>query len=1714
MTHFFGCLASFLLASLMVALRRFTRRAALPSRLGRLRSGCTVLGLGLLCIGCWAQSAACGPSGAGAVCGGAGVATLGQSSGTALGAGNPVHLVSGNKHLSEIDLPALPGPLGLEIVRHYNSLHAVAHAPATPLGRGWRLSYDTQLAVIGSTVQVLQADGSRLMFRRHVDDPGLCAGDDPARGYLRAHTSQDGERFDWHWQDGRVLRFDVAGHLVQVSLPSGDHLQLWRDPQGRLLRAVDPQGREMRFLHGPEQGGSDHRPLVAIDTPAGRFEYRHAAEDPFALLAVKPPEAGSPRARKHYHYEDRRFAAHLTGVSLESTDARGEPQLQRVSTYAYDEAGRAKSTRRGEDSLRLDYSRPGQTTLTDGQGRVTIARHGVVGGEWRLLELVGSGCLGCGPAPMSLAYDGIGRLVRESALDAKGRVLRSRVTIRDAQGRVEAVALVESQTGLPAQPIWVERHRYEAGSPLPAESRFPSVVQGQDRVLRVLRNPAGQVLSLREAGFSPLDVQGRPLPSGLDGRVAARFAQLALPIEREIRLDYEPIAGRSRLIAMDGPLPNGPRGDSSDSDLTRVRWDARGERVVQVQQPGRAVSDIARHPGGEHPWPERVDTGRTQWSDEAQNAGVRHRASARGAPRLRHLFDDFGRPVARLSADHGDTSFGFDEADRLVWMRDASGRIARYGHDIAGRLIFQSMPTPGDAAEVTRWTRGEREHRVEHPLQSEQARFDALGRLTDRLIQVTPPMDGRHAHQGPTASAAATDPDRPEGGSASAVAVHLQWRHDLQGRLLAARLPDGSWLRYRRDGRGQVVALERERLGTPWLWGLLPAQVLVSDIERDRFDLSRLRTGNGHEVRWWRGPDGHLARLLHRRIAPAGRGQTALAGQPDADSPALPAFFAAAASAPPLDPGVSRPGFGLALAHAGPVPQAHPDARTGHPGHPGLPGWVGRPADAQALVDERYWWDTAGNLVLREDRSFGRAEAWRHLHDADDRLLMSRRLVARDAMPGHAALPSAGKEGAGGALPGLRLYRYDAQGRRVQAAEVAEVAVGSPGATGAEATSRLQVAPDSHRLVSVDGRSVTNDATGRPAHLGSHRFEWSATGQLLSVHRLAEPTAPLAERTVEPSEAVLARYAYNHRGERVWVQRGGEEGRVQLHDGRRRLADLDPQGRIQRQWVWLADLPVAVIDAPPGGQVRPLAQAAWASVLWRDIRLLARLLAGRADSISWLHTNHRGAPVAVTDHDARLRWQAEYTDFGRARVRSLDGFELDLRLPGQHEDAATGLHHNDHRVYHPDLGRYLTPDPLGTPDGPDPYAYVRHNPWRWVDPSGLVLWAFDGTMNAPDSRTNVWHFAQAYDDRSAYDRFAGIHGLSFYASGPGITVDASGRHGTSTSDAAMGHSMNATLDRQFAAFLSYAAGHWRWHFAQGARAAGAARIDLDVVGFSRGAAMSREFTHRVRDYLRSEGFRSQYGDCLSVIQRMLALFDTVQGVHVDLLGGPPLRMSIPDEVTYVFHAVAMNETRALFDLESIHRSVDDIGEGGPYRVERGFVGAHSDIGGGYNGTAPGSTGGDLSDLTLMWMTSMAQSAGVNMNALPQELTQVTSPVVHDESRAWLWQAVQYASLSSSRDVQFWQAAPPLPPPDPSVQDPAVSTGPVREPRSSVDQREVVWPWDMSSMRSLAFLSPRRPASSADRRVADVDLCRYVGWLNAQASAGEVGAVRFPVPVGC
>jgi YD repeat-containing protein len=218
-----------------------------------------------------------------------------------------------------VDLPALPGILGLELVRHYNSemakrdhdWHRKYPGWRNMLGAGWRLSYHTQVFVDessqGKVLQIAQADGSSLSFQRKASVPIMKEATlsveeffatSPQHGHLERHARGKYISYLWRWSHERELAFNAEGRLTRITEPSGHYVDLSYD-DGQLNAITDPLGRKLELHYSTVPGlPTRSEMLTAIDTPVGRFEYQYGldANSPRLprLVQVKLPTAYDP----------------------------------------------------------------------------------------------------------------------------------------------------------------------------------------------------------------------------------------------------------------------------------------------------------------------------------------------------------------------------------------------------------------------------------------------------------------------------------------------------------------------------------------------------------------------------------------------------------------------------------------------------------------------------------------------------------------------------------------------------------------------------------------------------------------------------------------------------------------------------------------------------------------------------------------------------------------------------------------------------------------------------------------------------------------------------------------------------------------------------------------------------------------------------------------------------------------------------------------------------------------------------------------------------------------------------------------------------------------------------------------------------------------------------------------------------------------------------
>lgn len=139
------------------------------------------------------------------------------------------------------------------------------------------------------------------------------------------------------------------------------------------------------------------------------------------------------------------------------------------------------------------------------------------------------------------------------------------------------------------------------------------------------------------------------------------------------------------------------------------------------------------------------------------------------------------------------------------------------------------------------------------------------------------------------------------------------------------------------------------------------------------------------------------------------------------------------------------------------------------------------------------------------------------------------------------------------------------------------------------------------------------------------------------------------------------------------------------------IAETDGTGALIRDYIYLDGAPIALIASDPA----------------------------QPTGTFFYHTDHLGTPQMLTNGEQTTVWSADYNPFGEVDIVE-EVVSNPLRFPGQYFDEETGHHYNYFRDYDPKTGRYIQSDPIGLGDGPNTYSYVRNNPIKLIDTTGLT----------------------------------------------------------------------------------------------------------------------------------------------------------------------------------------------------------------------------------------------------------------------------------------------------------------------------------------------------------------------------------------------------------
>lgn len=221
--------------------------------------------------------------------------------------------------------------------------------------------------------------------------------------------------------------------------------------------------------------------------------------------------------------------------------------------------------------------------------------------------------------------------------------------------------------------------------------------------------------------------------------------------------------------------------------------------------------------------------------------------------------------------------------------------------------------------------------------------------------------------------------------------------------------------------------------------------------------------------------------------------------------------------------------------------------------------------------------------------------------------------------------------------------------------------------------------PGTNRLTSVGGYTLTYDVSGKLKRKskknssGTLVFDqslvWNSLGQLESV----------------TTNGAKVSFGYD----------GGSAAAQYLYTGEHIFFELDGSGNARAQYLYYP------------GTDRPHSVRRGNSTM-------------STDSVFYYLADAQGSVTGVVEaktHELVNRYR--YTPWGTLETGSYEEVKNPIHYTGREHDAETGLYYHRARYYDPQLGRFLSEDPIGLAGGINLYAYAGNNPVNFTDPDGL-----------------------------------------------------------------------------------------------------------------------------------------------------------------------------------------------------------------------------------------------------------------------------------------------------------------------------------------------------------------------------------------------------------
>jgi len=820
-----------------------------------------------------------------------------------------------------------------------------------------------------------------------------------------------------------------------------------------------------------------------------------------------------------------------------------------------------------------------------------------------------------------------------------------------------------------------------------------------------------------------------------------------------------------------------------DGGIYRIEYDEAGQ-PTRIELPGERVVAFEYDAAGRivaetDPLGRRTDTGYDGNSMRVRQltlpGGARWRAEYDYLGRLLKTVDPIGRveryeypdglgpyPLARIDAKGGRQAMTWSQLGQMTSYTDCSGKTTRYDYDAAGYLM-RVTDALGGSTGFERLPTGE-PVRITLPDGSvQECEYDAAGLL---VLQRYGPAEGRWLRNARGQVIESLDPAQRRlayrydargrlAGLATGPGTHYAFDYDAGDRLVREVRPDGVERLLRYDAAGELAVLDK--LGAPA--GAQERARRTTRFERDKMGrLLAQATATSVATYAWDDAD----RLVAAQRAPTGIG----------------AALGVTASSVSFD--YDRAGRLLAEHGAEGAVRYELDD---------LDNIAALTLPHEQRIDMLSYGSGHVHQIRAADRvisDFERDDLHREVLRTQGRLThrIGYDALGRRSWQAAGAAPDAAGPGQGrfwrsyrynrlgelaeqhDKLRGGIEYHYDPAGhllRQTRSAERSQEqfawdAAGNllddslDGSRGMVEGNRLKVWRDIRFDYDPWG-NVSHKRKG--AHL-SQRFAFDAEDRLVSV-------------TTEDRHGVVeTRFEYDPIGRRIASSETRRDPAGERRGQRKRfvwqglrMAQEVREGGIS-SYVYSPDqayTPLARLDAVLG--------SAMAGAVIDRARAASR--------VYHFHTDPLGTPLELTDEAGELAWAGKYGAWGKVEggedAALMERTEQPLRYPGQYADRGTGLHYNTFRYYDPDVGRFISQDPIGLEGGENLYAYTP-NPTGWMDPRGWAALGQLGTYASLNGGIHVGDGLQAHElIRHEYLQKLGLAGETRLGDNPSIALD-------------------------------------------------------------------------------------------------------------------------------------------------------------------------------------------------------------------------------------------------------------------------------------------------------------------------------------------------------